>query len=86
MNIHEPSSAAPKMIEHPIEQEILTIDTNVDGSGFTVGRFGVTRIEQCTKSGMHADIAYIRVWAGDQCLGEFCQHNLAGVYFKRICP
>lgn len=71
------------MNEHPIKQEINCIDTNVDGSGFTVGRNGITRIEACEKSGMHANIPYIRVWADDKCIGEFCQHSLAGVYFKK---
>lgn len=69
--------------EHPIKQEINCIDTNVDGSGYRVGSSGVTRIEACEKSGMYSNIAYIRVWAGENCLGEFCQHNLAGVYFNK---
>lgn len=65
-----------------------------DGVGFYVGGQAqcaghpwsseiVTRIEAFTKSGMHADIPYVRVWAGDQPVAEFCQHNIVGVYFKR---
>ena len=51
------------------------------GSGYTVGRSGVTRIEACTKSGMHADIPYVRVWKGEIAAAEFCQHQIQGVYF-----
>ena len=72
-------------IEHPVEQEIawIEIDTipEVQGS-WTVGRNGVTRIEACTKSGLHADIPYLRVWKGDDCAAEYCQHAIVGVGFK----
>lgn len=71
--------------EHPIEQPIREIDVYTDADSdvlcFSVGRRDVTRIEACTKSGMHADIPYIRVWKGDVCEAEFCQHNIIGVYF-----
>jgi hypothetical protein len=30
---------------------------------------------------MYSNIPYIRVWKGDVCEGEFCQHNIVGVYF-----
>ncbi len=67
------------MSEHPIDQVINCVDS---GNGkYIVGIRGVTRIEACTKSGMHADIPYIRVWADDHCMAEFCQHTLSGVYF-----
>jgi hypothetical protein len=70
--------------EHPVQQAIrsIEIDTipNVEGS-YTVGQAGVTRIEACTKSGLHRDLPYVRVWTGDVCLAEFCQHNIVGVYF-----
>jgi len=73
------------MKEHPIQQPIREIDTFIDAdreaAGFKVGLNGVTWIEPCTKSGLHADIPYVRVWAGDICLAEFCQHNIVGVYF-----
>ncbi len=70
--------------EHPIKQTIRSID--IDSipevqSNYLVGRNGVTRIEACEKSGMHANIPYVRVWAGDTCLAEFCQHSIVGVYF-----
>lgn len=72
------------MGEHPIEQPIryIEIDTipEVQGS-YLVGRNGVTRIEACEKSGMYANIPYVRVWKGDVCAAEFCQHNIVGVYF-----
>jgi hypothetical protein len=72
------------MEEHPIEQPIraIEIDTipEVQGS-YTVGRNGVTRIEACTKSGLHANIPYVRVWKGSICEAEFCQHNIVGLYF-----
>lgn len=71
--------------EHPIDREIseICIDS-IPGveERYVVGRSGVTRIEACTKSGLHADIAYVRVWRGDDPLAEFCQHNIVGVYFK----
>jgi hypothetical protein len=72
--------------EHPIKQPINAIDIDsIPGveAGFVVGRNSVTRIEACTKSGLHADIPYVRVWAGDLCLAEFCQHNIVGVYFAQ---
>ena len=74
------------MTEHPVNQPIFAIEIDsipdVQAS-FTVGRNGVTRIEACTKSGMHADIPYVRVWKGDACAAEFCQHNIVGVYFAK---
>ncbi len=73
------------MSEHPVNQEIkeILIDTIPESqASYAVGRSGVTRIEACTKSGMHANIPYVRVWAGDICLAEFCQHSIVGVYFS----
>lgn len=71
------------MCEHPIQQPIRAIDVAPVGGGYgyEVGREGVTRIEPTTKSGLHADIPYVRVWAGEVALAEFCQHNIIGVYF-----
>lgn len=74
------------MSEHPVEQPIREIDVYLSEEGSTfyrVGRDGVTRIEACTKSGLHADIPYVRVWKDDVCEGEFCQHNIVGVYFAK---
>lgn len=56
---------------------------DIDGEGFhRVGHQDVTHIEKWAKSGMHANIAYVRVWKGEHLVAEFCQHALAGVYFK----
>lgn len=72
------------MEEHPINQPIRAIDIDtipdVQG-GYAVGRNGVTRIEACQKPGPHANLPYVRVWKGEVCEAEFCQHNIVGVYF-----
>jgi hypothetical protein len=76
------------MSEHLPDVEIEWIDLENcvahvhDGRVFRVGFDGVTRIEAFTKSGMHADIPYVRVWNGDEPIAEMCQHSLLGVYFK----
>lgn len=70
--------------EHPVNQPIKAIQVDtIPGREweYSVGSSGVTRIEACTKSGLRAYIPYVRVWAGDVCLAEFCQHNIVGVYF-----
>lgn len=71
--------------EHPIDQPIREVQVYNDADNeprfYRIGRIGVTRIEACTKSGMHANIPYIRVWKDDVCEAEFCQHNIIGVYF-----
>ena len=74
--------------EHPINQPIRTLCVWSSSSGeahetYQVGIKGVTRIEATTKSGLHADMPYIRVWAGDAAIAEFCQHNVQGIYFER---
>lgn len=74
------------MEEHPIQQVIRAIcvfpqQPNFQGEEYIVGLGGVTRIEACQKSGLHANLPYVRVWDGDTCLAEFCQHNIVGVYF-----
>lgn len=72
------------MSEHPIEQPIREIDVYLSDEGliyYRVGHNDVTRIEACTKSGLHTNIPYVRVWKGDVCEAEFCQHNIVGVYF-----
>lgn len=70
--------------EHPVHQPIRAIDIDSipgEQAGYLVGRNGVTRIEACTKPGPYSSIPYVRVWAGENCLAEFCQHNIVGVYF-----
>lgn len=79
--------------EHPVQQEIdyIVIDQGTEHIQETGARFPetyrvgydqVTRIEACEKSGMHSAIPYVRVWRGDTCIGEWCQHGIVGVYFK----
>ncbi|MEW9855893.1 hypothetical protein [Novosphingobium sp. M1R2S20] len=70
---------------HPVEQTIREIDVFLSGEElhyYSVGRSDVTRIEACTKPGLHCNIPYVRVWKGDVCEAEFCQHNIIGVYFE----
>jgi hypothetical protein len=71
--------------EHPVEQAIRYItvsETETAIEEYTVGKNGVTRIEATTKSGMYADLPYVRVWKGDKAYAEFSQHNIVGVYFE----
>lgn len=73
---------------HPVKQEIESIDiwlipANSELEYHAVGKKGVTRIEACTKEGQYSDIPYLRVWSGDSCVGEFCQHNILAVNFKQ---
>lgn len=70
------------MEEHLEGVEIEMIEIDQSETRYHVGYNGVTRIEAFTKSGMHANIPYVRVWKGDQPAAEFCQHNIVGVYFK----
>lgn len=70
--------------EHPVEQAIECIVIDHTDTSYRVGVRGVTRIEACTKSGMHADIPYVRVWGVYGCIAEFCQHNIVGVYFGAV--
>ena len=67
------------MSEHPVQQIIQSIV--LDGCEYAVGIAQVTRIEACTKSGMHSDIPYIRVWTGEIALLEVCQHKLDALWF-----
>ena len=56
------------MTEHleGVEIACIQIDTIPESQAeYVVGGNGVTRIEAFTKSGMHADIPYVRVWCGD---------------------
>lgn len=56
---------------------------DVDGECvYKVGDLGVTRIDKHQKAGLHANIAYVRVWMGDHLRAELCQHALTGVFFK----
>ena len=72
------------MAEWENTQAIYGIDLGDFGEGherIVIGQSGVTKIEPITKSGMYADIPYLRVWKGDVILSEWCQHNIIGVVF-----
>lgn len=82
---------------HSVKQEIesITIWNGNQGlvefgaseaEAYRVGYDGVTRIEACFKPGLHANLPYVRVWKGDVAVGEFCQHNIVGLYFKEPEP
>lgn len=73
---------------HDVAQPIMHLIVRYDnyehgaqGIGYIVGVDGVTRIEACMKNGEYAHIPYLRVWAGDHCISEFCQHHVAAVFF-----
>lgn len=72
------------MSAHPIDQPIHEIDVYIGDECReyrAVGINGVTRIEACEKPGPYCAIPYLRVWKGDVCEAEFCQHNIIGVYY-----
>lgn len=60
---------------------ILVVDKADHDESYKVGEKFVTKIEAFTKSGMHADIPYVRVYKNDEPHSEFCQHQIVGVYF-----
>jgi hypothetical protein len=62
-------------------QSILVVENDRLSESYMVGMNSVTKIKAFTKSGMHADIAYVRVYKNDLPHSEFCQHNIIGVYF-----
>lgn len=73
--------------EHPVEQPIRAIEIDAipeSQTSYIVGRSGVTRIEACIKPGVYSNIPYVRVWRGEVCEAEFCQHNIVGVYFGEV--
>ena len=73
-------------VKQPIREVVVRYDdyqNNACGIAYCVGMDGVTRIEACQKNGEYCSLPYFRVWAGDQCLAEFGQHHLAGVFFAK---
>lgn len=72
--------------DHPVKQKILSTQLPCDESGnpidYVVGKYRVTRIEACSKPGEFCTIPYIRVWVGDICAAEFCQHKASYVRFS----
>jgi hypothetical protein len=68
-------------LDGAIIRAISVIETTDKSEWIEVGNNGITRIEAFTKSGLHADIPYVRAWKGEHPYAEFCQHNVLGVYF-----
>lgn len=66
---------------HPIDRPITVLRVTAE-QFHAVGNGGVTRIEATSKPGLHCDIPYVRVWAGDQAVAEYCQHHVLGVVFE----
>jgi len=72
-------------IEHPTDKPIhsmMVVSHNNGEEFYKVGEKNVTKIEPFTKSGMHADIPYIRVYKNGEVHSEFCQHSIVSVYFE----
>lgn len=71
---------------HPVKQKIISTQISCDENGnpidYVVGKYGVTRIEGCSKDGEFCSIPYIRVWCGDVCAAEFCQHHARYIRFS----
>lgn len=79
--------------EHPIDQPIRAVlVSELEGGGehhaigTRINNEVITHFEAAIKSGMYSNIPYVRAWAGDKCLAEFCQHNIVGVYFGAPTP
>jgi hypothetical protein len=67
----------------PVKRLVVkTLDDGSDISYTVGGQSGVTRIEQCEKSGMYSNLPYLRVYIGDEVIAELCQHNIESVHFK----
>lgn len=72
-----------KETEH-LKVKSICVKTLDDGSevSYTVGGVnGVTKIEQCEKSGMYSNIPYLRVYSGESIIAELCQHNIESINF-----
>lgn len=74
-----------KETEH-LSVKYICIKTLNDGSdiSYAVGVNGVTKIEQCEKSGMYSNIPYLRVYSGESIIVELCQHNIESVQFLKV--
>ena len=64
------------------KQEVKSVHITDEGTFYEVGKLGVTKIEQGEKSGMYANIPYLRVYADEKVIAEMCQHNVVLVVFK----
>lgn len=71
--------------DHPVKQVIfathLPSDENGNPLDYIVGK-NCSRIEACSKDGLHCSLPYIRVWNGDECVAEFCQHAASFIRFS----
>lgn len=67
-----------------IRQKIVAAQLSCDEQGnpqdFVVG-MNCSRIEIVQQNGEYAYIPYVRVWSGDDCLVEFCQHKATFVRY-----
>lgn len=73
-------------VAQPIQEVVITYDdykNHLVGLAYCVGMDGVTRIEACMKNGEYAHIPYLRIWSGERCIAEFCQHKVAAVFFAK---
>lgn len=73
-------------VAQPIREVIVIYDDyehHAMGFAYCVGMDGVTRIEACMKNGEYAHIPYLRIWSGERCIAEFCQHKVAAVFFAK---
>lgn len=73
-------------VAQPIREVIVTYDdyqNHVMGLAYCVGMDGITRIEACMKNCEYAHIPYLRIWSGERCIAEFCQHKVAAVHFAK---
>ena len=67
-----------------IEQTIIATQVMCDENGnpmdYIVGK-NCSRIEICPKAAEYCYVPYVRVWGGDNCILEFCQHKATFVRF-----
>lgn len=77
--------------QRPIDQPIRRVlvwqpDYPAQQIEYEVGYSNVTRIEATEKSGEYSFIPYIRVWADNVAVAEFCQHKCIGIWFAAPAP
>jgi hypothetical protein len=70
--------------EQPIRSITISNHENVTNETYTIGKFGVTKIEQFTKPGEYCFLPYVRVWRGGDLIAEFCQHRIYGTYYAEL--
>lgn len=70
------------MSEQPITAVMFMHENGMTENKYSVGRAGVTKIEEIMLPGLHCDIPHIRVWQGDEKVAEFCRHAIIGIWFQ----